>query len=141
MMSNIFQWLRPNKLRFSLSQVRAGSPFAIHLEPRTKNFSVLTPSKRWEKYQAKSNPFDYTDSNEVGIYSVAEGEKRQYFAVNLTDESESDIRNPAGESQDRGTGEDPGPEPITAELPLWILFLLTAFIILILEYYVWLKNR
>jgi len=141
MMSNIFQWLHPNKLRFSSSQIKAGRSFAVYLEPRTKNFSIRTPSGKWEKHQAKSNPFYYTNTSEVGIYSVVEGEKWRYFAVNLADESESDIRAPMVELPAKGAAVNLDSEPATVELPLWIIFLLSASIILILEWYFWLKSR
>ena len=141
MMSNIFQWLHPNKLRFSSSQIKAGRTFDVYLEPRTKDFSILTPSGKWEKHQAKSNPFDYANTDEVGIYSVVEGEKWRYFAVNLADESESDIRIPKVELPSHRPAVNLDSEPITVELPLWIVFLLFASLILIPEWYFWLKNR
>ncbi len=141
MMSNIFQWLRPNKLRFSSAQIKAGNSFDMHLEAQTKNFSIHTPSGKWEKHSVESNPFSYVNTGEVGIYMVVEGEKRRYFAVNLVDESESDIRVPTVESPAQEAAVNSGPEPATAELPLWIFFLFSASAILVLEWCFWLKSR
>ncbi|MBW2060412.1 MAG: hypothetical protein JRI95_02495 [Deltaproteobacteria bacterium] len=141
MMSNIFQWLHPNKLRVSSRQITAGEPFTFKLEAKTKAFSIRTPSGKWEKYERTASPFRYTGTGEVGIYSVIEGEKWRDFAVNLLDESESNIRGPAHQTPDQGAGKSSGPEPVTAELPLWTFFLLIAFASLILEWYFWLRNR
>ncbi len=141
MMSNIFQWLGPKKLGFSSSQINAGNPFTISLEPQTKNFSIRTPSGKWDEHRLESNPFDYANTGEVGIYTVVEGEKWRYFAVNLLDEWESDIRVPTFESPVDGTAEHSGSEPIPRELPLWIVFLVSVSAIVILEWHFWLKGK
>ena len=141
MMSNIFQWLHPNKLRFSSSQMKAGKSFPIYLEPQTTNFSIRTPSGKWEKHSLESNPFRYVNTDEVGIYTVVEGEKWKHFAVNHLDESESDIRVPTFEPLTQGSAVHSTSEPIAGELPLWIIFLLSASATLILEWHFWLKGR
>jgi len=141
MMSNIFQWLHPNKLRVSSRQITAGEPFTIELETGVKKFSIRTPSGEWEKYEGASTPFQYTGTGEVGIYSVIEGDKWRDFAVNLLNAKESDIRGFTPPAKAEGTPETPSTEPVSAELALWVLFLLTAAASLILEWYFWLKNR
>jgi len=141
MMSNIVQWLHPHKLRFTSLKTKAGEPFDIHLESQTGDFSIGTPSGKWERQRVESNPFTYVNTEKVGIYTVIENEKWRNFAVNLLDESESDIRVPTHESDLQNRGAIAGPEPTTAQLPLWILFLLTASAIFVLEWYVWLKGR
>ncbi len=77
----------------------------------------------------------------MGIYTVVEGEKFKHFAVNLVDEWESDIRVPTFESIPQGTALNSRSETITGELPLWIIFLLSASAIVILEWHFWLKSR
>jgi hypothetical protein len=141
MMSNIVQWLHPHVLRFTSLKTKAGKPFDIHLESQTGEFSIGTPSGKWEKQRTKSNPFTYADTGKVGIYTVIENEKWRNFAVNLLDESESDIRVPTHESDSQNRSAIEAPEPTAAQLPLWILFLLSASAIFALEWYVWLKSR
>jgi hypothetical protein len=141
MMSNIFQWLHPNKLRFSSSQMKAGKSFSLYLEPRTTHFSIRIPSGKWEKHSLESNPFRYVNTDEVGIYTVVEGEKLKYFAVNLVDESESDIRVPTFEPPPPGSAVRSTSEPVAGEVPLWIIFLLSASATLIMEWHFWLKGR
>lgn len=140
MMSNIFQWLYPDKLRFSSQQTQAGQPFSIYLESSTDEFSVRTPDGKWAKYQADTNPFLYTNTGRTGIYIVAEGEKWRNFAVNLTSEAESDIRNPGQETLARAGGLPLDVEPIRTQSPFWLVFLIAGFFILIMEWYFWLKD-
>jgi Ca-activated chloride channel family protein len=141
MMSNIFQWFGPHKLGFSSSQIKAGDPFTIYLEPQTKKLSIRTPSGKWGEHRPISNPFDIAHTGEVGIYTVVEGEDWRHFAVNLLDERESDIRVPTLESSPQKTEAYSGPEPIKRELPLWIVFLLSVSTIVIVEWHFWLKGR
>jgi Ca-activated chloride channel family protein len=142
MMSNVVEWLHPHKLRFSSLKSKAGKPFAIHLDSQTRDFSIGTPTGKWKNYRAKSNPFIYQDTDDVGIYTVIEENERwRYFAVNLVDESESDIRVSTAQPNAQKANLAPEYEPVTAQLPIWILFLLSAFTVLILEWYVWLRNR
>jgi type VI protein secretion system component VasF len=77
----------------------------------------------------------------VGIYTVADGEKWRYFAVNLVNESESDIRVPDYDPKVRGAPRQTGQDPIKEEVPLWIFFLGVAAAALILEWYFWLRSR
>jgi Ca-activated chloride channel family protein len=143
MMSNVVQWLHPHKIRFSSLKSKAGKPFAIYLDAQTRDLSIGTPKGKWDRYLAKSNPFTYQDTSEVGIYTVIEeNEKLRHFAINLVDESESDIRVPTAKS-DAQKKANPvlQSEPVTAQLPIWILFLLSASTALIFEWYIWLRNR
>ncbi|MBW1708368.1 MAG: VWA domain-containing protein [Deltaproteobacteria bacterium] len=141
MMSNIFQWLYPNKLKVSSRQITAGDPFTVELESKRKEFSIRTPSGKWIKYKNEISPFRYTNTGEVGIYSVIEGEKWSDFAVNLLNEKESDIHGFTPPATDQAASETSATEPVTAELALWALFLLTASASLIVEWYFWLRSR
>ena len=142
MISNVFQWLQPYKLSFSMLKSEAGEPFAIHLDRKTRDFSIGTPTGKWKKYRAKSNPFIYEDTGTVGIYTVIEDNERwSNFAINLTDEKESDIQPPTTGADSHKKNSIQEPAPITAQSPIWILFLLSASIALILEWHLWLRGR
>lgn len=140
MMSNIFNWLYPNKLRFSSHQVQAGKPFPIHLEVPTREFSVRTPSGRWEKHRVKENPNLYTDTNEVGLYMIAEGKRRRYFAVNLVDEAESDILASHLTKPEESAARGSKPEKVKTVALLWPYLLFLGCISLFMEWYVWCKR-
>ena len=136
MMSNIVNWLNPHKLEFSTLQARDGKPFEILLDPQTEVFYTRAPREKWEEQQAITNPFTYTRTNQVGIYSILEKDKQRYFSVNLTDESESDISTSSIEEK---TVELTPPREVPARQKLWGVFLLMGLIVLFLEWFSWLK--
>jgi hypothetical protein len=136
MTSNIVNWLNPHKLEFSTLQARAGQPFEIFLDPQTEVFYTRAPREKWEEQQAITNPFTYTRTNQVGIYSIYENDKQRYFSVNLTDESESDINTSSIEEK---PAELTPPEEVPARQKLWVGLLLLCCVLLMVEWFVWLK--
>ena len=138
MMSNIFNWLNPQKLEFSTLQTRAGEPFDVYLDPETTAFYTRAPQEKWEKHPATINPFRYTHTRKVGVYTISENDKQRYFTVNLADESESDIKTaPLVEIAE--TSKDPlVAERISTQRPLWNFFLLFGCTLMIVEWYIWL---
>jgi hypothetical protein len=141
MMSNIFNWLNPYKLEFSTLQTRAGEPMDIFLSPATETFYTRAPYEKWRKRRAADNPFRYTDTRRVGVYTVSENDRQRYFTVNLSDESESDIAlRPTGRTPDRSAESPPAPR-VSVQQPLWTAFILAVCALLLAEWYLWLKIR
>jgi Ca-activated chloride channel family protein len=140
LMTNCFQWLLPHLFAFTPMQVKAGAPFSIYLRPSTQSVSIGFPSGKWVRYPVQSNPFLFRQTEKLGVYTILENEKRSHFAVNLFDESESNIRvDPSAlGKQPEGTGA--GKEIVQTLVQTWHLFLLAAFILLVLECYIWLKR-
>ena len=136
MMSNIFNWLNPHRLEFSTLQTRTGEPFDIYLAPRTETFYTRAPHEKWEKQQAVANPFRYTRTDQIGIYSIYENDKQRYFTANLADESESDI---IASSTEPIPDEPLQPVEVSARHPLWAGLLLLCCVVLVAEWFVWLK--
>ena len=139
MMSNIFNWLNPNKLDFSILQARAGEPFDIYLQPQTDSFYTRAPREKWEKHRATSNPFRYARTHNVGVYTISEDGKQRYFTINLTDESESDISASITEEIPDKPEETLDAEDISVQHPLWTAFLLLSCVVLMIEWYIWLR--
>lgn len=140
MMSNIINWLNPHKLGFSSLRADAGEPYDIYLHPNTKEIFTRAPNERAEKHQVTSNPFTYTDTKKVGVYTISEDQKRRYFTVNLINESESDIRVPAIEGRTiDAVSSIIDTEQTPIQQPLWSLFLLFGLLMLMFEWYFWLK--
>ena len=136
MMSNIINWLNPNRLEFSTLQTRSGEPYDIYLAPQTEMFHTRAPHEKWEKQPAITNPFRYTRTDQVGIYSIYENGKQRYFTVNLADESESDI---SASSIAEKPDEPLQPAVISAQQSLWAVFLLLCLAVLMVEWIVWLR--
>jgi Ca-activated chloride channel family protein len=141
MMSNIFNWLNPYKLEFSILHTPAGKPFDIYFDPGTDTIYTRAPYEKWDKHRVTVNPFRYGNTDRVGIYTVAENGKERYFTVNLADESESDINSISLEQR---TGQSQTPsvsEETAAELPIWMVFIIIGCALLMIEWYSWLKFR
>ena len=141
LMSNIINWLNPHKLGFSAMQTKAGEPYdiAVHLE--TNEVSIRTPDGKWKSYQVTASPFTYTNTQQVGIYTILENKKSRYFTVNLVDESESDITVPALEvSSKKSEAAIVDLEQIATQQHLWSFFLLAGLALIMVEWYVWLKT-
>ena len=85
------------------------------------------------------NPFRFTHTRRVGIYTISENDKQRYFTVNLTDESESDI-NAASVLQVSETSKEPlVAEKISVQQPLWTFFLLFGCGLMVVEWYIWIS--
>jgi hypothetical protein len=141
MMSNIFNWLNPHKLEFSTFQIQAGETFEIYFNPQTDSIYTRAPHEKWDKHPVKTNPFKYRNTGTVGIYTIAENGKERYFTVNLSDESESDITAMALDQLPEQSKSPLDPEEISAQHPLWGLFILMGCGLLMIEWYTWLKLR
>ena len=141
MMSNIFNWLNPHKLEFSILQTPAGEAFDIYFKPQTDIIYTRAPFEKWDKHPVKMNPFKYGNTGRVGIYTVAENGKERYFTVNLADESESDINSVSLERRPDQTELPSGSEEIAAQQPLWMLFIIMGCALLMIEWYSWLKIK
>jgi len=139
MMSNIINWLNPHKLEFSILQTRAGDPFDIYLNPNTETFYTRAPQEKWEKHRATVNPYKYTHTQKVGIYSISENDKQRYFTVNLADESESNITRASIDQLPIEPDGSSISEEISVQHPLWTIFLLIGCAVMMIEWYLWLK--
>jgi von Willebrand factor type A domain/Aerotolerance regulator N-terminal len=141
MMSNIFNWLNPHKLEFSILQTKAGQVFDISLSPKTDTLYTRAPHEKWEKHQVNTNPFKYRNTDTVGIYTIAENGKERYFTVNLTDESESDINSLTLEHRSDQSESPSVSKEISAQQHLWMYFILMGFVLLIIEWVAWVKIK
>jgi hypothetical protein len=140
LMTNAFQWLQPHRFSGHPRQIQAGNPFPLHFKPTTTNVSIGFPGGRWVRQPLSALPFSFEHTGRVGIYTVLEGQKKHYFAVNLFDESESDIG--VDVSSMRSTNPMPEGEMETSRipLPLWYFLLPAVVIFLVLEFHIWLRR-
>jgi len=141
MMSNIFNWLNPYKLEFSILQTQAGEAFDIYFNPQTDIIYTRAPYEKWDKHPVKMNPFRYSNTGTVGIYTIAENGKERYFTVNLADESESDINSISLEHRTEQIERPSDSAQIAAQQPLWMLLIIMGCALLMIEWYSWLKLR
>jgi hypothetical protein len=141
LMSNIFNWLNPLKLDFSILQTRPGEAFDIYLKPQTDFIYTRAPYEKWQKHPVKMNPFRYDNTGRVGVYTIAENGKERYFTVNLADKFESDINSKLLDDKPDQSESPSTSRKVSAQQPLWMLFILMGLALLMTEWYSWLKLR
>ncbi|HZF06667.1 MAG TPA: VWA domain-containing protein, partial [Patescibacteria group bacterium] len=130
-LSNTLRWLHPAALDQSSLQLAAGQPILLPVAHGISSATVNTPSGRAVKALVTRGVVSFTDTDEVGIYTLSTARGDMRLAVNLGDGDESDITpHPLPASSPVVTAASP-PVPIQREL--WPLFVLVAAVLLALE--------
>ena len=136
LMHNALEWLQPTRVEFPAQTAQAGSPLALHLPPGDDEVEITTPSGKKESLKVMSHPLVLTNTFETGIYRYKSASREGRFAVNLLDETESQISArwkaiPA--SADSATANSTA--VIESGLFLWPMLLGAGVIFLALEFY------
>jgi hypothetical protein len=90
-MSNSLRWLHPGGFDHASLQLAAGQPLLLPLPHGVDAVSVTTPSGRTVQGRVAQGAASYTDTSEVGIYTMATARGEMRVAANLMDSEESDI--------------------------------------------------
>jgi hypothetical protein len=133
-------WLHPRGSRFASTQLAAGEPYAIQVPANQSDLILRTPSGEGFIYPVNGGQVLVDSTSESGIYRYTVAQVHKYFAVNLTDERESDIN---------ARAELPGEPAALAQagvlgrvvLPLWPYLAGIALLILALEWCLWCARR
>ena len=139
LINNIFRWLYPYKFEFASLQSQAGDSFPLQLRNRFQEVTIQLPSGEKESYLPQSTPFHFSNTLETGIYLAQQGRSNQFFAVNLLDERESDIRVPDSSNAGATTALRLIVNSAIVQYALWGFFFLMAALFLVLEWYFWVK--
>jgi len=137
LMTNILSWLNPGRLSQDTQGIQAGQTISI---PFGEDAAFLTkPDGSTEALETLEGRLSIQDTQQVGFYQVGSGKSRYQFAVNLLSGSESDIRprflQGAGSSGETEVGTRKQP------VPVWPLLAAVAILLLLGEWYLWLRNR
>ncbi len=132
LLNNAFDWFQPKRVEFPATQIQAGRPYSLHLHGTDDQVEVRSPSGRREVLKATSNPLPFTDTFETGFYTFKTKSREGEFAVNLLNESESQISPRVRAEQITGEKEEKG-EKVEAGLSLWPFLLVVIFFLLLLE--------
>jgi len=130
-LSNTLRWLHPAALDQSSLQLAAGQPILLPVAHGISSATVNTPSGRAVKALVTRGVVSFTDTDEVGIYTLSTARGDMKLAVNLGDGDESDITPHALPAPPPQVGAASPPVPIQREL--WPLFVLVAVVLLALE--------
>ena len=130
-LSNTLRWLHPAALEQSSLQLAAGQPMLLPVAHGISSATVNTPSGRAVKALVTRGVVSFTDTDEVGVYTLSTARGDLKLAVNLGDGDESDVTPHPLPAPPPTTAAVSPPVPIQREL--WPLFVLIAASLLALE--------
>src|SRR2546428_483449 len=130
-LSNGLRWLHPAGLDQASLQLTAGQPIFLPVEHRRTSVTVNTPGGRTVKAQVTRGVGSFTQTDEVGGYTLSTAQGGTHSAGHLADAEESNI---APRPLPAAPGRDPeAATPIPIQRELWQLFVLIAVILLAIE--------
>jgi len=154
LIGNILKWLFPGNLTDPSAQVSAGETYSIFIPERQggkdlAEIIIKRPDGKTETLPASQNPQPFENTSAVGFYTVTGDGFQRRFAVNLLSGSESDI-SPRSHSvaADAGSSEVetvPGGEAETStgdriKMPVWQYAAMCALLVILAEWYIWLRR-
>src|SRR5215468_4874389 len=90
-LSNGLRWLHPAGLDQSSYQLAAGQPILLPVEHGVTSVTVITPSGRRVKAPITRGVVSFTETDEVGFYTLSTARGDMRVAINLMDAEESNL--------------------------------------------------
>ncbi|HXD97805.1 MAG TPA: VWA domain-containing protein [Candidatus Acidoferrum sp.] len=138
-LSNTLRWLHPAALDQSSLQLAAGQPILLPVAHGITSATVTTPSGRTVKAPVTRGAVSFTETDEVGLYTLSTARGDLRVAVNLMDADESNLEPRPLPATTAPTGEAAAPIPLQREL--WPLFVLIAVVLLVLEGFLYWRRQ
>jgi uncharacterized membrane protein len=138
-LSNTLRWLHPAALDQTSLQLAAGQPILLPVAHGITASTVTTPSGRAVKALVTRGAVSFTETDEVGVYTLATARGDLRVAVNLMDADESNL-----EPRPLPAATAPPPEataPVPVQRELWPLFVLLALVLLALEGFLYWRRQ
>src|SRR5438093_13212291 len=130
-LSNSLRWLHPAALDQSSLQLAAGQPILLPVAHGVTSVTVTTPRGRIVKAHVTRGVVSFTETDEVGVYTLSSARGETRVAVNLMDAEESNLQPRPLPASSGPAAAAPAPVPIHREL--WPLFVLIAALLLVAE--------
>jgi uncharacterized membrane protein len=130
-LSNSLRWLHPAGLDQSSLQLATGQPILLPVPHGVTSVTVTTPGGRSVKALVTRGVVSFTETDEVGVYTLATAKGDMRVAVNLMDADESNVA-PRPLPASAGAGAT-APAPVPVQRELWPIFVIAAIVLLALE--------
>ncbi|MBI2204079.1 MAG: VWA domain-containing protein [Candidatus Rokubacteria bacterium] len=138
-LSNSLRWLHPAGLDQTSLQLASGQPILVPVEHGVSTVTVSTPRGRSVKGQVTRGVVSFTETDEVGVYTLATAKGDIRIAVNLMDADESNVAPRPLPAHAQATPAASAPLPIQREL--WPLFVMLAAALLALEGFLYWRRQ
>jgi uncharacterized membrane protein len=130
-LSNGLRWLHPAGIGQASLSLATGQPILIPAEHGVSSVTVTTPSGRIVKGHVTRGVVSFTETDEVGLYTLTTSRGQMKVAVNLTDADESNlVPRPLPKTTPAGMA---APAPVPIQRELWQIFVVIALGLLVLE--------
>jgi Ca-activated chloride channel family protein len=130
-LSNGLRWLHPSGADQASFQLAAGRPILLPVPHGVAAATVTTPSGRSVKAPVTRGVVSFSETEEVGTYTLATAKGETKLAVTLMDADESNVT-PRALPASTPPGAVPTPS-VPVQRELWPLFVLLAVVLLLLE--------
>ena len=130
-LSNTLRWLHPSGVDQASLQLAAGQPILLPVEHGVSSVTVTTPGGRTVKAPITRGVVSFTETDEVGVYTLTSGKGQTRVAVNLADPEESNIEPRPLPAPSGAPAEAAAPVPVQREL--WQVFVILAVLLLLAE--------
>jgi uncharacterized membrane protein len=138
-LSKGLRWLHPAGLDQSSLQLQAGQPILLPVEHGVTTATVRTPSGRSVRAQVNRGMASFTETDEVGVYTVVTGRGEMRVAVNLMNADESDLTpQPLPQFVESARPESP---PVLIVRELWPFFVALALLLFALEGFLYWRRQ
>src|SRR5215467_12219905 len=131
MMSKALRWLHPAGLDQSSLSLQTGQPILLPVEHGVSTATVTTPSGRRVSAPATRGVISFTETDEVGVYTVGTSRGETKVAVNLFNPDESELEPKPLPTFVEGARPESAPVPVQREL--WQYLAAVAAFLLLLE--------
>ncbi len=131
MMSKSLRWLHPAGLDQSSLSLQTGQPIQLPVEHGVNTATVTTPGGRSVRAQVTRGAISYTETDEVGVYTISTPRGETKVAVNLFNPDESELAPKPLPAFVEGARAETVPVPVQREL--WQFLVLLALVLLIVE--------
>ncbi|HYN63059.1 MAG TPA: vWA domain-containing protein, partial [Candidatus Limnocylindrales bacterium] len=139
MMSRALRWLHPADLDQASLSLQTGQPILLPVEHGVTTATVGTPSGRSVRAQVTRGVISFTETDEVGVYTVATSRGETKVAVNLFNSDESELHPKPLPSFVEGARPDAAPVPVVREI--WQFVAALAVLLLVLEGFLYWRRQ
>jgi hypothetical protein len=137
LMHNIVEWLAPVAPAGDVGYTAVGSVVPLYVPPG-EEVVVIKPDGSPLRYTPRTTPFEFSDTDQAGIYEVRGESFRSRFAVSLASTNESNLTSRlAGFSR---TDEQDLLEE-QAGVPIWHWLALLALLLLVADWIIWARRH
>ena len=91
LIGNGVRWLHQGGVDQQMGQIAVGQALLAPVPVGVESVTITTPSGRSVTQRVANGSVSFTDTDEVGIYTLAAGKAQMLIAANLMDSQESDI--------------------------------------------------